>query len=136
MTAHDYLNQVYFLNRKIKYDLVCLETLRELSCSISSPNWGERVSGTRSTDAPFVRALEKIWDKEAEINAELTRLNALKEEIQAVIEQVPDVDERFVLLYRYVQNMTWEDIALELNLSVSSVRRFCSRGLKKIVVPA
>ena len=94
------------------------------------------MSGTKSTDAPFVRALEKIWDKEAEINAELTRLNALKEEIQAVIEQVPDVDERFVLLYRYVQNMTWEDIALELNLSVSSVRRFCSRGLKKIVVPA
>ena len=39
MTAHEYLNQVYYLNRKIKYDLASLEELRELSCSIGSPSW-------------------------------------------------------------------------------------------------
>ena len=74
--------------------------------------------------------------KEAKINEELARLNALKDEIQAVIEQVPDVDERFVLLYRYIQNLTWDEIALELHLSVSSVRRFYKSGLTHVVVPA
>ena len=59
MTAHEYLNQVYYLNRKIKYDLASLEELRELSCSIGSPSWGEKVDGSRNYDAPFVRALEK-----------------------------------------------------------------------------
>ena len=93
------------------------------------------MEGSKSTDPPFVRALEKIFDKEAEINAEIAKLNSLKEEIQGVIEQLPNVDERFVLLYRYIHNMTWEDISLELHLSVSSVRRLCSRGLKNIVVP-
>lgn len=136
MTAHEYLNQVYYLNRKIKYDLSALEDLRELSCSISSPSWGEKVEGTRSFEAPFVRALEKIWEKEAKINEELARLNALKDEIQAVIEKVPDVDERFVLLYRYIQNLTWDEIALELHLSVTSVRRFYKSGLTHIVVPS
>lgn len=136
MTAHEYLNQVYYLNRKIKYDLASLEELRELSCSIGSPPWGEKVEGSRNYDAPFVRALEKIWEKEAKINEELARLNALKDEIQAVIEQVPDVDERFVLLYRYIQNLTWDEIALELHLSVSSVRRFYKSGLTHVVVPA
>ena len=136
MTAHEYLNQVYYLNRKIKYDLASLEVLRELSCSIGYPSWGEKVEGSRNYDAPFVRALEKIWEKEAKINEELARLNALKDEIQAVIEQVPAVDERFVLLYRYIQNLTWDEIALELHLSVSSVRRFYKSGLTHVVVPA
>lgn len=135
MTAHEYLMQVYYYNRKIKYDLACLDELRAFSYSISSPQFGERVEGSKSTDPPFVRALEKIFDKEAEINAEIAKLNSLKEEIQGVIEQLPNVDERFVLLYRYIHNMTWEDISLELHLSVSSVRRLCSRGLKNIVVP-
>lgn len=107
-----------------------------LSCSIGSPSWGEKVEGSRNFEAPFVRALEKIWEKEAKINEELARLNSLKDEIQAVIEQVPDVDERFVLLYRYIQNLTWDEIALELHLSVSSVRRFYKNGLTHIVVPS
>ena len=50
MTAHEYLNQVYYLNRKIKYDLASLEELRELSCSIGSPSWGEKVEGSRNYD--------------------------------------------------------------------------------------
>lgn len=31
MTAHEYLSQVYVLDRKIKYDLRELENLREMS---------------------------------------------------------------------------------------------------------
>jgi len=135
MTAHDYLNQVYYLNRKIKYNLSCLDDLREQSCIISSPSWGDKVSGTKSNDAPFVRALEKIWEQEELINAEIERLNALKKEIQGVIEQLTDVDERFVLLYRYIKSMTWNEIALEINLSEATVRRLYRRAMKKIVVP-
>ena len=48
MTAHEYLSQVYYLDRQIKYDLRELESLRELSIGISAPNLGERVKSSSS----------------------------------------------------------------------------------------
>lgn len=134
MTAYEYLSQCYYLDRQIKYDLMELEELRELSASISSSNFGEKVSGTKSTDAPFVRALERLWEKEEKINDEIIRLTKLKEEIQETINRLKDRDERFILLYRYTQRMKYQDIALELNLSERTVRRLHSRALGKIVV--
>ncbi|MDD4291042.1 MAG: sigma-70 region 4 domain-containing protein [Clostridia bacterium] len=134
MTAYEYLSQCYYLDRQIKYDLMELEELRELSASISSSNFGEKVSGTKSTDAPFVRALERLWEKEEKINDEIIRLTKLKEEIQETINRLKDRDERFILLYRYMQRMKYQDIALELNLSERTVRRLHNRALGKIVV--
>ena len=114
MTANEYLSQVYNLKRKIKYNLARLEELRELSCSISAPALDKVPSGNRCTEAPFVKALERIWEKEEEINREMDELERKQKEIQAVIEKLTDVDERYVLLYRYMQGMKWEDISLEL----------------------
>lgn len=136
MTAHEYLSQYKTCERQLRFNFMQLENLKALTYSISSPSWGERVSGTRSTDPPFVKALERYWEQEEKISEEVTRLNSLKAEIQSTIEQVSNADERFVLLYRYIQNLTWEDISLELHLSVSSVRRFCKSGLTHIVVPS
>lgn len=135
MTAHDYLSQVYVLDRQINYDMKELENLREMSCSISSPNLGDRVSSTRSNEAPFVRALERIWAKEEKINEEIVRLEALKEEIEGEIKKLKDEDERFILLYRYIQNFKWSDIGLELNMSEKTVRRKHKTALEKFIVP-
>jgi RNA polymerase sigma factor (sigma-70 family) len=134
MTAYEYLSQCYYLDRQIKYDLMELEELRELSSSISSSNFGEKVSGTKSTDAPFVKALERLWEKQDKINEEIVKLTKLKEEIQETISQLKDKDERFILLYRYTQRMKYQDIALELNLSERTVRRLHNKALSKIVV--
>ena len=135
MTANEYLSQVYNLKRKIKYDLSRLEELRELSCSISAPAYDRVPSGTRNTEAPFVKALERIWDKEDEINLELDELERKQKEIQSVIERLTDVDERYVLLYRYMQGMKWEEVALEMHRCESSVRKIHVKALKKIIVP-
>lgn len=135
MTAYEYLSQCYYLDRQIKYDLMELEELRELSSSISSSNFGEKVSGTKSTDAPFVKALERLWEKQDKINEEILRLTKLKEEIQEAINKIDNSDAKFVLMYRYKQKMTWGGIALELNLSEKTVRRLHQEGLRKIVVP-
>jgi len=136
VTANEYLSQVYNLKRKIKYNLARLEELRELSCSISAPALDKVPSGNRCTEAPFVKALERIWEKEEEINREMDELERKQKEIQAVIERLTDVDERYVLLYRYMQGMKWEEISMELNLSEETVRRKHFSGLRNIVVPA
>ena len=94
MTAKEYLRQAYRLDQKISSDLEEVASLREMSASVSSPQPTERVQTSKNTDAPFVRALEKIIDLEEHINKEVELLMELKKEIRVVITTVEDTDER------------------------------------------
>lgn len=108
MTAKEYLHQAYRLDHKINSDIEELQKLREMSCSISSPQLGDRVQSSRSQEAPFVRCVEKILDLEKKINEEIDLFVDLKKEIRSVIERVENTDEQMVLRYRYIHNLTWE----------------------------
>lgn len=58
MKAKEYLHQAYRLDKRIQSNIEEMERLRELSTSVSSPSWGERIQTQRHTDALFVRYLE------------------------------------------------------------------------------
>jgi DNA-directed RNA polymerase specialized sigma subunit len=135
MTAKEFLRQAYRLDQRINSDIAEVARLREMSTSVSSPAFGERVQTSRNTDAPFVRCLEKIMALEEHINNEIDLYVDLKEQIRTVIETVPNTDERMVLKYRYVHNMTWEQIADELYESVSTVKRQHGSGLTHVEMP-
>ena len=102
---------------------------------ISSPALGDRVQTSRPTEAPFVRSVEKILTLEKTINAEIDLLVSLKEQMRGVIAAVPDTDERMVLCYRYIHNLTWEQISDELDESVSTVKRRHKSALEHVVLP-
>ena len=135
MTIRDYLFQAYRLDQRIDSNIREVSTLRKMMGSISSPVLGDRVQTTRPAEAPFVRSLEKIMALEEKINSEIDLLVSLKEQIRGVIAAVPDTDERMVLSYRYVHNLTWEEISDELNESVSTVKRRHRSALDHAVLP-
>lgn len=135
MKIKDYLGQAYRLDQRINSDIEELTRLREMSTSISSPCWEERVQTSRCTDAPFVRSLHKIMELEEKINDEIDRLVDLKEQIRTVIDAVPNTDERMVLRYRYIHNCTWEQIGLELNADKSTVRRWHNTAMTHAKLP-
>jgi len=135
MTAKEYLHQAYRLDHKINSDIEELQRLREMSCSISAPQLGDRVQTSRSTDAPFVKCIDKIIDMEEKINSEIDLFVDLKKEIRSVIEKVENTDEQMVLRYRYIHNMTWEDIGDELHADKSTVRRWHGTALTHVVLP-
>lgn len=136
MTAHEYLSQYKTCERQLRFNFMQLENLKALTYSISSPSWGERVSGTRSTDPPFVKALERYWEQEEKLLADNAALEKKKEEIVATINSLACEDERFILLHRYINHMTWEDIGLELCMSERNVRRFSKTALAHLVIPS
>jgi len=135
MTIRDYLSQAYRLDQRIDSNIREVSTLRKMMGSISSPVLGDRVQTSRPAEAPFVRSIEKIMLLEEKINAEIDLLVDLKEQIRGVIAAVPDTDERMVLSYRYVHNLTWEQISDELNESVSTVKRRHKSALDHAVLP-
>lgn len=135
MKVKEYLRQAYRLDHRINSDLEEMAKLRSMSLSVSSANWGERVSFTKSNEPSFVRCLERIMALDDKINTEIDILVALKEQIRDVIDKVADADERMVLRYRYIHNYTWEQIGDELNADRTTVYRWHNTALCHVTLP-
>ena len=135
MTAKEYLKQAYRLDHKIDSDIAEMERLREMACSIGAPGFEEHYDPNHQTEAPFIRALEKVWKLEEKINAEIDRLVDLKAQMRGVIEAVSDPDERMVLRYRYIHNMTWEKIGDTLHADRTTVYRWHNTAIRHVTLP-
>lgn len=135
MTAERYLSQAYRLDQRIQLDQAELDNLKTLAASVGSPGFDKHNNPNRPTDAPFVKTLERIWEMEQKISTELSQLILLKQEILKVLSKVNDVDERLVLTYRYLKNMSWSEISIELGVSDRTIRRWHERALTHVVVP-
>lgn len=135
MTVKEYLRQAYRLDHRIDSDISEMERLREMACSIGAPSFEEHYDPNHPTEAPFIRALEKVWKLEEKINAEIDRLVDLKAQMRGVIEAVSDPDERMVLRYRYIHNMTWEKIGDVLHADRTTVYRWHNTAIRHVVLP-
>lgn len=135
MTVKEYLGQGYRLEHRIKLVQAEIEELREMSTSISSPRFGERFSGTKSSDAPYVRTLCKITELEERYDKLLFDLLAFKDELLSVINALQDKDERLVLHYRYICNNTWVEIGDKLGWDERTIRRWHNKAIGHLVLP-
>ena len=135
MTNKEYLRQAYRLDQKINSDIEEVARLREMAGNISSPVLGDKVQTSRNRDGLFVRNKEKILLLEEKINREIDALVDLKSQMRDVIAAVQDTDERMVLRYRYIHNLTWEQIGNELNADKSTIRRWHGSALAHVVLP-
>ena len=135
MTNKEYLRQAYRLDQKINSDIEEVARLREMAGNISSPVLGDKVQTSRNRDGLFVRNMEKILLLEEKINREIDALVDLKSQMRDVIAAVQDTDERMVLRYRYIHNLTWEQIGNELNADKSTIRRWHGSALTHVALP-
>lgn len=135
MDAHEYLSQAYRLEQRIQLEMEELRNLRTLASDVGSPGLEEHYNPNHPTDAPFTKTLERIWEKEQEVNEELNRLIQLRDEIKQVIDRVENVDERLILTYRYLKNCSWNQISEELCVSDRTIRRWYNSALSHVEVP-
>ncbi len=135
MTAKEYLNQAYRLEQRIRLHKERIEELRDLSGNVGSPGFEERFNASRSSDAPYVKTIMKIVELEEKVQAEFDLLIKLQLEIQGVIDEVSDMDERLVLTYRYLKNMSWSQIGDKLYVDERTVRRWHNKALAHVKVP-
>lgn len=135
MNAKEYLQQAYRLDNRINSNIKEMGDLREMAASISSPKYGDKVQISRDGDAPFVGALNRIWELEKKIDEEIDTLVDLKDQIRDVISQIENVDEQMVLRYRYIHNYTWEQIGMALSADESTIRRCHKKALARVKLP-
>ena len=135
MTAKEYLSQGYRLEQIIKLIKMDIEYWQDLASSVSDPGFEEHFNATRNTDAPFVKQIYKMMEYQDLLTEKLELHMNLKREMQKAIEEMSNQDERLVLEFRYIKNLTWPRIADLMYVDESTVRRWHNKALNHFVVP-
>ena len=136
MNVEIYLKQGHSLDQRIKYNLKKMAEMRKTASDISAPVLcADKVQSSPNGDAPFVKALERIEALEEHIKREVDLLAALMDQINEVISQVNNEEYQLLLMYRYVDNMTWEQVGDQLNVDKSTAKRWKIKALAQIILP-
>ena len=133
MTAKEYLSQYRTLENSINAKLAQTEELRSRAQTVSGGNG----TGAHSTQ-PHSRVADitdRLVDLEREINEEIDRSVDLQREIRAVIAAVPEQRLRTLLELRYINCMTFEQIAVAMSYSYKQVCRLHGKALLEIRCP-
>lgn len=126
-----YLQQIRLYDSHINTKLEDLHQLKEMVTKITPTLKDNVVSGGGSQDK-LGDAVAKIVDLEAEIDRDIDRYVAAKQEISATLDKLTDPDQLQVLHMRYVQYKTWEQIACEMNMSYRNVCYIHGKGLQSV----
>nr|DAT46932.1 MAG TPA: Protein of unknown function (DUF1492) [Caudoviricetes sp.] len=130
MTTKDYLNQVGRLNRMINNKLIEIAQLKELACSISAIQTGERVQTTPNYDK-IGTAYAKIDEMERKLDKLIDTYVDKKNHIIGQIDGIEDEMLYNILFARYIERKTFEKIATELEYSWRQIIRLHGKALKQ-----
>lgn len=131
MNAKEYLSQAkyldYGINSKIQQIAVLEAQVTKVTASLSgmphNPNSGSSAMET---------AIAKLLDLKAELDQDVARLMALKQEIAGVVKAVPDVRLQMLLELRYLCFQPWDKIAEEMHCDIRWVYRLHNKALEAV----
>ena len=119
MTTKDWLNRGWALDREI----TALESAKRRA-------YDRCVSGVASVSGAPGGGLSRYADFAAQVDAQIDKLIDIKQEIAAVIVEVPDTTLRTLLTKRYLNFEKWEKIAVDLDRTLRWVMRLHGRALQ------
>ena len=127
-----YLSRYITLNRRIdrlleekaKWWSLCLKTTPSLS---QAPGGGE-------SGSPVERPMDKVLEIEAEINREIDELQEVCRGIKTVLGQLEDDTLRLLMEYRYLDGLTFEEIAVKMHYSWRWVIKLHGKALAEIKI--
>ena len=134
MTRKEYLNQAYWLDRRIDSKLEQLSALKEMATKTTSIMNGDVVSHSRNLHS-LQDVISKIIDMQAEINNDIDHLVNLKQEIMQVIKGVQNPEHQILLEQRYLCFKSWESVAEELGYNIRHVYRLHDEAVEQITIP-
>lgn len=128
MNAKQYLRQLRRLDHIVQSKLDQVESLRSLAEKITHVPKTVSVQKSIPQDK-MLELMPKIVDLEKEINRDIDDLLDLKIKIRREIDSIDNDDYKLLLMLRYVNFKTWEEIAVEMGYTYQWVHVLHSRAL-------
>ena len=133
MTKKEWISQLGELSRRIVFHTESLARLRREADAVFS-RWGEG-SSVRSTDAPYVRMLERIETLREELEQETGLYDRLRIQVEEAVGALPQEKMRLVLLYHYLEGKSFPQIGNLLYMDKATACRWAVRALEALVLP-
>lgn len=135
MNVKEYLSRYHETKVKIKeLEQIVAEYIR-LANSIPGINFDQvRIDGTKSLQAPFEKWIIRALDDEILIESLKKDLPIIKCEILALIDGLDVEVQRKLLIFRYIDCLSWKEIAEKLFVSSSTLKRWHNDALSKIII--
>lgn len=127
----EYLEQIHVLDKKIDYMLEELRSYRILATKITRPMDIESVQTSCEADKLGTLAA-KIADKEIEIDKKIDEMIDLKAEISDIIYSLNDIDQRRVLILRYISFKKYTAIAEHMFVDIRTIFRIEGKALDNL----
>lgn len=128
MTPQQFVRQLSRIDTYIRFAEENLKQLESDMLNIGSPGFEQSFNPNRSTNAPYVKVLEK----KMEVEQRLSHLIDTRQQVLDAIYDLEDNDERVILLYHYRHNMTWREIGREMFMDHKTVMRKHALGLQHL----
>ena len=129
LNAKQYLRQLRRLNNIVQSKLDQVETLRSLAQKITYVPKNVKVQESIPEDK-MTEIISKIVDLQKELKTDVDNLLDLKLKITHQINSLDNDDYKLLLMLRYLNFKTWEEIAVEMGCSYQWVHVLHSRALK------
>ena len=127
-----YLSRYRRLNQRIDRLLEEQSRWREQALKIT-PTLSQAPGGGGS-GSPIERPMDKVLEIDVEINREIDEMQIARKEIRETLNQLEDESLKLLMEYRYIDGMTWEQIAVKMHYSYMQICRLHGRALKTIML--
>ena len=127
-----YLSRYRRLNQRIDRLLEEQSRWRERALKIT-PTLSQAPGGGES-GSPIERPMDKVDELERKITQAIDELADIRMEIEAVLGQLEDDTLRELMEHRYIDGLTWEQIAKKLHYSYVHTCRRHGEALNKIML--
>ena len=127
-----YLSRYRRLNQRIDRLLEEQSRWRERALKIT-PTLSQAPGGGGS-GSPIERPMDKVLEIDVEINREIDELQIVRKEIRAALNQLEDENLKLLMEYRYIDGMTWEQIAVKMDISWRWSIKLHGKALGKIKI--
>lgn len=131
MTAKEYLSKAYRLDQRINSKLEQVASLESMAKNCTSAITGMPRNPNPST-SQMEDAVCKIIDIKNNLKDDLAQLLNYKISILEIIQGVNNLEDRLILEKRYLSYQPWEDIAYDLDYSVSWVLKLHRKALRAV----
>ena len=118
MNAVTFLQGAYQMELLVQSKMEQIEALRSLAAKVTACMGPEPVVSHTPNHSAMEDTVIKIMEAEEELNRKIDALVDQKLEIGRVIDQVQDPTLRLILEKRHLLFYQWEEIALDLGLTV------------------
>lgn len=129
MNAKEYLKQIWWIDKEIKYRQDQADMIRARAEGRSSPQVTDMPKGGHKTDTAGL--IVRLAELDKYIKEQTDRLISLKASVIKEIDKLPDQRSRLILVCRYLQVRKWEDIENEYNYEHSYMMSLHRKALRE-----